>query len=96
MGIELHDTLQENTHFILVPEVSWNQFCAWLVILFLSHLFTYRRYRKCIFYNKRRKLFYHDLKSHLIRCGIIKALIIHRSVISCFTRNTQRNDSSDS
>lgn len=31
MGIELHDTLQEHTHYMLVPEVTWNQFCAWLV-----------------------------------------------------------------
>ncbi|KAK9054996.1 hypothetical protein SSX86_026075 [Deinandra increscens subsp. villosa] len=29
MSIELHDTLQEHTHYILVPEVTWNQFCAW-------------------------------------------------------------------
>ncbi|KAI7750590.1 hypothetical protein M8C21_022499 [Ambrosia artemisiifolia] len=29
MGIELHDTLQEHTHYTLVPEETWNQFCAW-------------------------------------------------------------------
>nr|XP_043621900.1 ubiquitin carboxyl-terminal hydrolase 5-like [Erigeron canadensis] len=29
MGIELHDTLQEHTDYILVPEVTWDQFCAW-------------------------------------------------------------------
>ncbi|KVI11543.1 Peptidase C19, ubiquitin carboxyl-terminal hydrolase 2 [Cynara cardunculus var. scolymus] len=29
MGIELHDTLVEHTDYILVPEVTWNQLCAW-------------------------------------------------------------------
>ncbi|KAJ0820588.1 putative ubiquitinyl hydrolase 1 [Helianthus annuus] len=29
MGIELHDSLQENTHYTLVPEQTWNQFYAW-------------------------------------------------------------------
>ncbi|XP_071723308.1 ubiquitin carboxyl-terminal hydrolase 5-like [Rutidosis leptorrhynchoides] len=29
MGIELHDTLQEHTDYILVPEATWDQFCAW-------------------------------------------------------------------
>ncbi|PWA77437.1 Peptidase C19, ubiquitin carboxyl-terminal hydrolase 2 [Artemisia annua] len=29
IGIELHDTLQEHTDYILVPEETWNQFCAW-------------------------------------------------------------------
>ncbi|XP_071696573.1 ubiquitin carboxyl-terminal hydrolase 5-like [Rutidosis leptorrhynchoides] len=29
MGLELHDTLQEHTDYILVPEVTWDQFCTW-------------------------------------------------------------------
>nr|GEW36985.1 ubiquitin carboxyl-terminal hydrolase 5 isoform X1 [Tanacetum cinerariifolium] len=29
IGIELHDTLQEHTDYILVPEETWNQLCAW-------------------------------------------------------------------
>ncbi|KAI3802030.1 hypothetical protein L1987_30153 [Smallanthus sonchifolius] len=29
MGLELHDTIQEHTDYILVPEVTWNQLCAW-------------------------------------------------------------------
>ncbi|PWA60653.1 Peptidase C19, ubiquitin carboxyl-terminal hydrolase 2 [Artemisia annua] len=29
IGIELHDTLQEHTDYILVPEETWSQFCAW-------------------------------------------------------------------
>ncbi|KAI3781720.1 hypothetical protein L2E82_11743 [Cichorium intybus] len=29
MDIELHDTLVEHTDYILVPEDTWNQLCAW-------------------------------------------------------------------
>ncbi|GKB20757.1 ubiquitin carboxyl-terminal hydrolase 5 [Tanacetum coccineum] len=29
IGIELHDTLQEHTDYILLPEETWNQLCAW-------------------------------------------------------------------
>lgn len=38
IGIELHDTLQEHTDYILVPEETWNQFCAWLVWLLIFSL----------------------------------------------------------